>query len=652
MPDAPPSRLSRLLAALLADLVLAGALAAILLLVRSGLLCALRDRLDPGTGAGSVLLSLLQGVRFDLQASLVMAVPCLLASLFLAWRGGERLRHGLRLAILAAAGTASLLAGIADLFYFREFSNQFDHHLLEPLHEDLGALAATVWHGYPVLWVLLGTGLVAGLLALAGRRLLPREGTLAPRLAGWRPGGRIALAAACLVALVLFGRGSLWGRPLQKGTAGLTSDPVLNRLVPTPWHCVRAAILEYRALQAEQGLAALLGGNQDPSAAAALLFGERAATGDLDACVERRAAGSATAARHVVLVVLEGQSGFALFERHRRLGLAPGLAGLGAEGLYLERFLPASGGTIYSLGAIFSGVPDCGLVPSLVRNARQAYPTAVAGIFRRLGYRTRFLYGGHLESKRYGAFAQEQGFEEIRGINDVQGRNFSWGADDRDLFAYVARVLDDRQPTFTVILTTTNHPPFEADLAGAGCDLPGLAAALPGLDAAQLRAVAHLWYNDHCLTAFARTAAQRLPRLLLAITGDHPSRRWVETQPPVPDRSAVPCILWGPEVLPPQVPQGFGDHLDLIPTLVERCAPAGFAYHAWGRDLLLPAPPEAFASGAWTALDADSWVDLSLPPEQQGADPQAWARLLARFQAKHGLGWWRQMKGAALVPGR
>ena len=167
-----------------------------------------------------------------------------------------------------------------------------------------------------------------------------------------------------------------------------------------------------------------------------------------------------------------------------------------------------------------------------------------------------------------------------------------------------------------------------------------------------LKALGHLWYNDLCVGRFVRALEQRFPALLLAVTGDHPSRRWVEAIPPIPERTSVPLILFGPQTLAGRsLPPGtVGDHLDLARTLIERCAPAGFAYHSWGRDLLLPDEGEHMASGAYALCTRNAWMDITVAPEAQGAHPDEFQRLLKRYQAKHGLGWWRLMVGPTMPP--
>ena len=81
---------------------------------------------------------------------------------------------------------------------------------------------------------------------------------------------------------------------------------------------------------------------------------------------------------------------------------------------------------------------------------------------------------------------------------------------------------------------------------------------------------------------------KRYPRALFVITGDHFCRRFLNRKPTVFERSAVPLILYGKEILAGRVlpRNACGSHIDIAATLIELSAPAGFKYVAVGRDLL------------------------------------------------------------------
>ena len=78
------------------------------------------------------------------------------------------------------------------------------------------------------------------------------------------------------------------------------------------------------------------------------------------------------------------------------------------------------------------------------------------------------------ESERYRAaldmavYAEEQGFDEIlcgaSMVDWMEGNE--WGANDEDLYRFILETVDDESPSFNLILTTTNHPPYDIDVYG------------------------------------------------------------------------------------------------------------------------------------------------------------------------------------------
>jgi hypothetical protein len=99
-----------------------------------------------------------------------------------------------------------------------------------------------------------------------------------------------------------------------------------------------------------------------------------------------------------------------------------------------------------------------------------------------------------------------------------------------------------------------------------------------------------------------------------------------------------------------------GSHTDLVPTLVELCADAGFEYAAFGRDLFKPdAEPAGF--GTHTVVTPDFLFPVGVPNSVEAVPGQSMPRILPsleelswQYQSLHALSWWRAMKGSRLTP--
>jgi phosphoglycerol transferase MdoB-like AlkP superfamily enzyme len=634
----------------------------LLALVRMAIVAVHRGSLAAGTGFGEVLVALGSGLRYDSQAATLFCLPSVLVSVAAGLVDCARLGDRLRLWLGGTLAVLTVVVGAVDIGYVGEYGNQYDQFLFGVIFDDFSAILRTIWNSYPVVWALLGMAAGAAGLVWALRWWLRRpfvDALLERRpLPAW---ARATLSVALVALVVLGARGSLRRRPLQEKDAGTTSDHFLNRLIVTPYHALVKALNDFAKLQRAAGLTAILPDGDLPKAMATLFPGHPPSV-ELDDYLLRTAPGAVAPPRHVFLLVIESYDAWPFAERYRALGLTDGVRGLGRDGILLTNFVAASTGTMTSLSALLTGLPDVGVFTDYQPSARKPFPTSPAAIFKRLGYRTRFFYSGYLSWHRIGDFCQSQGFEEVHGGGQIDrgASGNEWGAEDEDLFTYVRAHVPDDQPSFNVVLTTSNHPPFNVDVRAKGCPLtsvpPALADSYDGRFS--LEVLGHLWYADRSATRFIRAMDQQLPKALFALTGDHWSRRFLNAKPSFVERSTVPLLLYGPSVLAGVTApaQAAGGHLDIAPTLVELCAPAGFAYHSLGENLLLPQRGLGVGTGrvagpAFLAAVGDEHVTIHpLPDHEPPATAPDAQRLKRLYQAWSALGWWRIMRGSRLAP--
>jgi phosphoglycerol transferase MdoB-like AlkP superfamily enzyme len=644
---------------LAANAVLWLALVVSLSAFRAFLLWWFRAKLSPQAGSEALYRCFSNGLRFDVSvatyALLLTLTPALLACFVPLGAWPERIRRAVTPVVLAVVA----LVFVTDTAYFGEYGDQFNHWIFGLVYDDRAAIFTTIWKTYPVvsLVALCVTSAVAGAWSL-GRLTRCATGRLSAPLwldRGWARG----IAFALLLTLVAFGlRGSLGRRPLQEKDVATTGDVLLNKLVPNPFFALFAAIQDYRSLETSRGIRSLLP-DGDVKAAARALFPARSEAPDLDASLERSAPGAvAPRADHVFVVVMESYDSWSMEPKFDSLHLTDRLAALGRAGIRVRAFVPAASGTIKSLGTIITGLPSAGLFVNYLPAVRAGVPTAAPGIFRRLGYRTRFFYGGYLSWQRIGDFAREQGFDEVYG-GDQMGERLTgneWGVDDESLFRFILEHTGE-QPTFDVVMSTSYHPPFSVDLAAQGFDIEALRAnrLCRGLSTEQLRALGHLWYSDKSLGDFVAAAERELSHPLFALTGDHYSREEsVNPRPTLFESSAVPLVLYGRETLAAvRRPEALaGSHVDIVTTLVDLVAPKGFAYHSFGRDLLDPAA-EQVGYGNETVITPSFVFAVRAPThveDLQGAAASANVpthELVRKYLELHGLAWWRAERGSA-----
>ncbi|MFT6576836.1 MAG: phosphoglycerol transferase MdoB-like AlkP superfamily enzyme [Akkermansiaceae bacterium] len=119
-----------------------------------------------------------------------------------------------------------------------------------------------------------------------------------------------------------------------------------------------------------------------------------------------------------------------------------------------------------------------------------------------------------------------------------------WGVTDRDIYRHITSTLDSDSPTFSVVMTTSNHRPYSIDLKEAGCEI---AAPPPGYELfddgnASLKMLGHHSYSDLCIGEFVdsflkkNTPRPSLPSL--PIIGGEP---FLPLDPPFLNK---PSFLW------------------------------------------------------------------------------------------------------------
>ena len=635
-------------------------------LFRIALILLFRERMGNDAQIGDVLAAAAYGMRYDsMVASYTVLLPFLL-SLCCLFLDVQTLATRVRTTMGTLFLIISSLLFVVTFGYFREFDDQFNHFLFEFLYDDTTAILMTIWKEYhPLRNISVMAILLAPVFIIKKRFIdrgpVPEETVLRSRIP---PSLRIAIPLLALLLFVGGIRGSFGHRPAQRKDSGVTKDEFLNKTILNPYISLRYAIKDHRELADTKGLAAFLP-DGDVGAAAGYLFGRDGSLPDLDLYMRKTARGTVNVpARQIFLIVMESYDAWPLMEKYRSLKLSGGLADLAARGLSVKRFLSASSGTMTSLAPIITTLADAGVHTNFQKSARKPYRSSVPETFNRLGYKTRFFYGGKIKWQRIDEFAKAQGFREIYGGSHM-GEVFSgneWGIDDEYLFDFVAKTVTDSEKSFNFILTTSYHPPYDIDVHARGYpvrEVPEDLKDLFDVDTIDLKTLGHLWYADKAMADFVRVMEGKLTAPLFAVTGDHYGRKFINARPDFFEHSAVPFVLYGKEVLKGiSLPDGVaGSHIDIGPTLIELAAPKGFSYYSLGHDLL--AQRKTYLGVGKGKVIGDGFIaDISrsrmvypvsgtgkpgnLPPIEE---------LTKLHNAVHGVSWWIIRNGSAL-PGK
>lgn len=605
-----------------------------------------------------LLKALWVGLRFD--ASVMVYANSLPLLLYLAVR------------VLPKAGTWALwkrfaigywtltfvviqVLAILDFFYYMHFQDRFNVVLVGFFTDDTRALVSTIWKNYPIVW---GT-LAVSLLGVAGYRVIKARIAPLTKPATVKPLKLAAGALAVFLLSLVVGRGSFTFYPLGLIHTQVSTDPFVNLATVNAPFRIKTALKQYfESRRYVRGNIKAYGFEGRKSEALKLVFGREARADEAELPL-RPSRALLKSKPHMVVVLMESMGSYWFRYGSPEFDLVGPLREQLKEAAFTLRMVPGHIGTIGSLASVLSGVPHGTRSAILSESPYQnlQMPTSPALFFNGAGYNTRFVYGGNLGWRGIGDFARRQGFKaadgevEIeRALGRVSGVTHDWGVFDDRLFDYVLHVLENAdRPEFIVVMTTSNHPPFEVP---KGYVPPALTIPdelkdrlLVEEPLARARFVAARFANDSIAAFRARLKEKGLAgKSVLAMTGDHGF--WFARLPAeqVALKYMVPFALWLPDEgltlkARERMSSGFLSHLHILPSLYDLQADKGsglsFLPSIFSDDELVGYSSQGFAlfPGHAVILDstparrcyvnpAESLVELEICGDSGGDEPK------------------------------
>ena len=550
--------------------------------------------LSPSAGADDVLLALLTGLRLSLKTAGAVTLPafvlCSLPLLAL-----PRLAPVLRRLRFCWGGLAAFAFAVlfqARFPFYRQFQTSFNMQVAAGLNDDAAVLAEMMLREYGLLWRLcIALLLTAVSLYVLRSLLLVRRTYALPALhSGVQRAvfslGLLFLFAAAFV-FVRFGGSFTYAGGVNWENAGVTSDAFLNECILDDGQ----ALYRVRSMHKRLKSGDVVGVDKEHVRALAV---EAAGHAELSAdtltpYLTRTAQGARIPKpRHIFIVLGETYAQWPMLETYAALHAADGIKGLIREpnAYYSRRFMPNGDFTSIAITGLVTGLSEVNQhVNYVARSLREAYPTAMAPQFKRLGYAVDFWYGGVPSWEGMDRFSIAQGFDHFYGYPDFHAEKVNaWGTSDEQLFSALFQHLADEPPTVHLIMTVSNHPPYNIDVGAEGFDLARAraeTAQLPNVDDPDQLALelGHYWYMDKIVTQFVHETMKKYPDSLFVITGDHAVRMNPSRTPTMYEYQSVPFVLYGQGVTSAVLaPDVVGGHTNIVPTLIELIAPAGFSY--------------------------------------------------------------------------
>ncbi|MDF2635819.1 MAG: sulfatase [Pelosinus sp.] len=633
----------------------------VICLFRGGFIGILHEYLSESTTYKDIFMSLYYGTRLSLKSAGIITlfsfVLCTLANIVVKSPKVQNIRLGVGCFYVTIL---SILFQVR-IPYYEQFHTVFSVFIFNTFKDDTVALFYTLVQQYHLIARLGVAFLIAVLLCWLLKFLLNTKTFQLPQFLtrNQKIAFRVSLvmSIAIFILFTRFGGSLTYGNGISWESAAKSKDEFLNE----------AILDDVQALYRAYSINAKLKSGKDLNITTEqileygnYLAGHTVQTKNIEDFLKKEAQGARIKKpRHIFLIVGESYAEWPLLPQYKDLNLANGLKSIitQSNALYIPAFLPASISTMTAVNSIVTGFPEINLSPNYQAESYKApYATSFATQMKNLGYKTYFWYGGFSSWQRLEDFALAQGFDQFYGCSDLQNQEGNaWGSEDKYFLKAISDMIKDEEPTFHVILTTSNHPPYTVNLQNENFDGEIINSGLPGKlksDQEWINKLGHFWYADKVLTDFVQTTYKKYPDSLFIVTGDHGDRVNLETNPPLYERYAVPLVLYGQGVTKELLPdKSAGSHIDIMPTLFELIAPAGFSYYSVGESLTT-AKSLGINDQLWITPEKigrlGSGTVEALSSEPASTEMPAMEKIKQDITAKRGIAWWRITRGKSI----
>lgn len=272
-----------------------------------------------------------------------------------------------------------------------------------------------------------------------------------------------------------------------------------------------------------------------------------------------------------VVIIVEESFGARYVQSLSGDPIAPELEKLKNEGWWFERLYATGHRSVRGLEAITASYPPSPLASQVKLEHREEL-TTISSIYKRLGYKTSFIYGGesHFDSMR--SYFLNNGVEEIIEQKDYKDPEFvaSWGVSDEDLFKKAnekfVKLSNNNQPFCSVVFSSSFHDPF---------DIPQGKVNIDGVKTDEPRRLTAAKYADYALGKFFEQAKKEdyYKNTVFLVIADHDSRvRGIGAFPLT--NYSIPALIISPDITP-RIDKRIVSQIDMLPTLLSLTGVSG-----------------------------------------------------------------------------
>jgi phosphoglycerol transferase MdoB-like AlkP superfamily enzyme len=537
--------------------------------------------------------AMILGLRYDLMPlAYIHLLPFLFMNLLYFIPGKFSIKAGrtFGITILFLGHVALAWIYVFDYGFYSYFQDHLNILFFGFFEDDTIAILVSIWKNYNLpLWLTMLGLLHYGFFRFVKFLLSPFEFDLKVRGGDWR---MPLVFIAGVVSLAWAGRGNFSRLPLSIEDAHISSDEFLNKLsINGPISLNRALKIRRTFGKADYDFLGRFGFAKWEDAAK-ILFKQEKPSNLLKTMKAKTPVRPDLEVKkpHVVLVIMESYGSYWDEYNSQAFNLLGGLENHFKEGITFKNFLPAENGTIGSAVSIAVSQPIRPGARFLSESEFMNLPVKTAGHlpYKEAGYETHFLYGGKLGWRDLGKYLKVQGYDRLWGADEIKESmpelshiaaselGNEWGVFDEYLYAFLEEKLRiATKPQFFLVLSTSNHPPFEypTSYRGSSLMMPKEVEAKITVagDLAEKRFAGVQYANTKMSEFISRIKTSPVKdKVVIGLTGDH--SYWIAKGVGHEEefkRYSVPFHITLPDWLKPKSYDSgkFGSHEDIFPTL-------------------------------------------------------------------------------------
>ena len=556
----------------------------------------------------SLPLFLWNSWRFDIQAITYISLPAILAALVVSFIGKNAVNKYIGVIRVYYSVLLSIVTLIvtAEFFYFENFTSRYNIVFFDFFDEGPMSLLLTMWQDYPLVKILLSVIAFGVLIYVSGKYI-----------------SRIKVNILCnpiyIVLIAIIGmtfilmRGSVTRYTLQVEAFMVSNDEKINQSVPNSFYLLKKAYKERKnsfKIYSDEYLLSNAGFNNIHEAilnAGLPLCDANSNIEKLENAIFGTAPGNGKCSLkspNVLLILSESWSSIITeMDKGDSLDILGSLRKHLKEDIMFKNFQSVRNGTIYSIEMVTLTMPYIHFFNSRYRFKN--FQTSIAHPFKEDGYNTAFITGidptweNILEGLSYQDFDTIIGRQDI--LHEIKGSSTNAiGVYDEFLMQYLFERMNNNKetPQFTVVLTTTNHPPFTYP---DNMELPPITDAwyesdklIGERDVLTKYGLGAQYANKSIgdfLTKFK--ASELADNTIVIITGDHNTRSIFNYNGDLSRlQYSVPLYIYLPAALAMDdnqkevIKERYGSHYDILSTIAPLSLNKGTKYLNVGNNLL------------------------------------------------------------------